>query len=376
MLISLFFYCSFTIHAQQTIKKTLIHDGIEREYILYIPANYTGNTLVPVVFNFHGYTANAAQQMRYGDFRPLAEQHGFLIVHPQGTIDIHGNTHFNVGRGRSTTDDVGFTAALIEELSSSYMIDSKRIYSTGMSNGAFMSYRLACELNDKIAAIASVTGSMVKEQQNNCTILHPTPILEIHGTSDHVIPYDGNNDFEAITDVLNFWTVSNNGDITAVITAIEDSNTTDDTTAEHHVYAHGDNGVTVEHFKIIGGTHKWPGNPYPSSGTNYDIDTATEIWKFFSKYDIDGATQVLSVDNESVVRNAKMNIYPNPATSYIKVGGNSIEQRLAYKIISLQGMLITTGKVTPRNAEINISSLTSGVYFLIIENTSYKILKI
>jgi len=146
--------------AQQTINGTLEHDGLMREYILYVPANYTGTEEVPLLFNFHGYGSNASQQMFYGDFRPIADTEGFIIVHPMGTVDNTGTTHFNVGWGTSTIDDVGYTEALIDDLSSNYPIDAKRIYSTGMSNGGFMSYTLACELSDRIAAIASVTGTM------------------------------------------------------------------------------------------------------------------------------------------------------------------------------------------------------------------------
>ena len=140
-------------HAQQTINGTIVHNGILRSYILYVPAIYSSSTAVPLLFNFHGYTSNASQQLVYGDFRPIADTANMIIVHPEGTLDVNGNTHFNVGWGGSAADDVGFTEALIDSISSTYSIDQSRIYAAGMSNGGFMSLLLACTLSERIAAV-------------------------------------------------------------------------------------------------------------------------------------------------------------------------------------------------------------------------------
>ncbi|MCF8247979.1 MAG: hypothetical protein K9J37_22640 [Saprospiraceae bacterium] len=166
---------SLSIKAQQTINGSIMHDGIQRNYVLFIPAIYAGDSPVPLVLNFHGYTSSAEQQMFYGNFRPIADTANFIIVHPQGTL-FNSNTHFNVGGWtiRSTVDDVGFTAALIDSHAATYNINLNRVYSTGMSNGGFMSFLLACQLSDKIAAIASVTGSMTPEAFNSCNPQHPS----------------------------------------------------------------------------------------------------------------------------------------------------------------------------------------------------------
>ncbi|WAC01355.1 prolyl oligopeptidase family serine peptidase [Lacinutrix neustonica] len=211
---------SQNINAQQTIDGTLMHDGIQRTYILYVPQAYNASTPAPLVLNFHGYTSNAIEQINYGDFRPLADEDGFLIVVPQGTVDTAGNTHFNVGWGTSTVDDIGFINALLDDLSTQYTINQDRIYSTGMSNGGFMSYKLACELSDRIAAIASVTGSMTLGTTGSCNPLHPTPVLEIHGTSDGTVNYNGSNFATAIPDVLSYWSNYNNTDTTPTVTSI------------------------------------------------------------------------------------------------------------------------------------------------------------
>ena len=134
---------SFSSYSQQTINASITHGGIQRDYILYVPANYTGTNAVPLILNFHGYTSNANAQMWYGDFRSIADTVGFIIAHPMGTLDNSGNTHFNVGWGGSSVDDIGFTSALIDSISAAYSINLNRVYSTGMSNGGYFSYHLA-----------------------------------------------------------------------------------------------------------------------------------------------------------------------------------------------------------------------------------------
>ena len=198
---------STSCFSQETINGTITHNNLQREYILYVPANYTGGSAVPLVFNFHGYTFTANDQMQYGDFRTIADTEGFIIVHPLGTL-FNGNTHWSVGGWTtgSTADDVGFTESLLDTLTSDYNIDLARVYSTGFSNGGFFSFLLACQLSHKFAAVASVGGSMTPLIYNNCNPTHPTPILQVHGTNDGVIAYNGGAWAWPIDDLLQYWT--------------------------------------------------------------------------------------------------------------------------------------------------------------------------
>ncbi|RMF00022.1 MAG: hypothetical protein D6772_06880, partial [Bacteroidetes bacterium] len=145
-------------YSQERIIGRITHDGLEREYRLYVPAAYDGQSPWPLVFNFHGFTSNAAQQEIYSNMNTVADTAHFLVCYPEGI----GNA-WNVGWSfGSTADDVGFVDALIDSLSLAYELDAGRIYACGMSNGGFMSYRLACERSNRFAAIASVTGSMTR----------------------------------------------------------------------------------------------------------------------------------------------------------------------------------------------------------------------
>ncbi len=267
-----------------TITTTLTFDGLTRSFILYVPQSYTGTQDVPLVLNYHGYTSNAEAQMYYGDFRSLAESEGFIIVHPQGTL-LDGATHWNVDGWTlgSTVDDVGFTAALIDYISERYSINSKKVYATGMSNGGYMSFLLACQLSTKIAAIASVTGSMTPENYQDCNPQHPMPVLQIHGTEDGVVSYNGETWSEPVTTVVDYWANYNNCDADPIVVNLPDIDTTDGSVVKTITFNNGNNGVVTRHYKVIGGGHNWPGTV-----GNMDISASNEIWEFFSMYDIDG----------------------------------------------------------------------------------------
>ena len=345
------------VTGQQTINGSIIHDAIQRDYILYVPSSYTPGTPAPLVLNFHGYTSNSSEQMFYGDFRPIADTAGFLLVHPMGTLDGSNEPYWNSGWG-GTVDDIGFTEALIDSLAANYTVDLDRVYSTGMSNGGFMSYTLACELSHRIAAIASVTGTMNTNQNLTCNPQHPMPVMEIHGTSDGVVPYLGNVNMASTASVLNYWVNTNVCDVVPVETAVPDINITDGCTATHFIYSNGNNGVDVEHYRINGGSHTWPGAPFAIAGTNYDIDASEKIWIFFSQYDINGKI-VAELSEESALN---IQLYPNPAEHTVTIAGlndYSVDQLV---ITSIEGNVVKT--IKHPTEQIKIEDLESGVYFI------------
>ena len=302
----IFFCLPLLTLAQQTINASINHGGITRDYILYVPPSYSAVTEVPLVFNFHGYTSNATEQMYYGDFRTIADTEGFIIVHPEGTLNNSGVTHWNVGWGGSTVNDINFTSTLIDSIASEYSINLDRVYSTGMSNGGFMSYQLACELSDRIAAIASVTGSMNLGWFNSCNPSHPMPVMGIHGTLDPTVSYNASIFTESIPNIMDFWVNFNNCNNTAIVTNIPNANTADGCTAEHQIWENGSNGVAVEHYKIIDGEHSWPGALFPNGVTNQDINAAEKIWEFFNKYDINGLILPTNIKNITTEKSAKL----------------------------------------------------------------------
>ncbi len=365
--------CSISLSAQQTINGTIQYDGLERSYILYVPAIYEAvGAEVPLVLNFHGYSSNAGEQMLYGNFQGIADTANFLVVHPMGTEDNTGTTHWNVGWGASTVDDIGFTSALLDTLLANYQINEDRIYSTGMSNGGFMSYELACELSERIAAIASVTGTMNAGRFASCNPSHPMPVMEIHGTADAIVPYNGANWIEGTEEVVAFWADFNNLNTEPSITDVPNTNTNDGTTAERWVYSGGTIGVEVELFKIFDGSHSWPGAFFAFPGTNYDINASKEIWRFFSLYDINGLLPITSTE-ETLAENT-VRVFPNPATEVINLTGTPVSGSF-YQLSTLTGQVLKTGFLTAAHPQIEMAALPKGVYLLQLEGQLLKVIK-
>jgi polyhydroxybutyrate depolymerase len=315
-----------------------------------------------LVLNFHGYTSTAQQQMFYGDFRAIADTANFLLVHPQGTIDFAGQPHWNVGWGTSNVDDVGFTSALIDSLATNYAVDLDRIYSTGMSNGGFMSFLLACQLSDKVAAVASVTGSMTSSMLAECQANAPVPAMQIHGTADGVVGYNGGAISEPIEDVVNYWVDQNDCSPQAGVIDIPDVDPNDGCTAEQYVYSGGINGTQVEFFKVTDGGHTWPGSAFNSGVTNQDFNASAEIWRFFSQYDINGRIIASDIAEEDLASHVALQ--PNPATDLIQwVSEAPMTGRLFLR--DMQGRLqMQADLLDQKQASLRIGFLPEGMYML------------
>jgi len=358
---------------QQTISGTLMHGGLQRSYILYVPAIYNAANPAPLVFNFHGLTSSATAQIFYGEFRPIADTAGFLLVVPQGTLNIQGDTYWNAGFGGGV-DDVGFTEALLDDISLTYNVNQEMVYSTGMSNGGYMSYHLACSLSERFAAIASVTGAMTKGSPLSCSPQHPTPIMEIHGDADAIVPYLGNAVSESTQAGLDYWINFNNTNAAPPVVTLPNTNTTDNSTVEHHVYAGGDNCVDVEHYKILNGGHTWPGAPVNigSGETNHDINASLLIWEFFLKYDINGkigciTTEVNDIDTEV----SEMSVYPNPTSNFLTLKWNESKEVTTIRIKDVLGKEVFSVPVNGRTQlTISTKKLKKGIYFSQIMNGS------
>jgi len=363
-----FLVLSTAAFAQQTSDRTLTHDGLEREYIIHVPASYDADTPAPLLLCFHGLGSNANTNMLYTNFKAIADTAGFILIHPQGT-KVQNTTHWNVGgfTAESTIDDVGFTESLLETISNEFNINSDRIYSTGMSNGGYMRFLLACQLSDKFAAVASVTGSMTPETFDECNPQHPTPILQIHGDQDGTVPYNGDPTFtKSINQVLEYWVEFNNCSFPPTTTAIEDINITDGSTVEHSIYSGGTDDVTVEHFKVFGGGHDWPG-----AFGNMDINASMEVWKFLSKYNLNALSEPVGIND---INKLNINIYPNPSSAFINIEGD-FSKPVNFEIVSTLGKIIMTGEINADQKKIDLSHLANNLYFLKIGNISYKFLK-
>lgn len=354
----LFIIPSFSILGQTRLELTMRHGGITRDYILYVPTIYNPSLPTPLVLNLHGYSSNNWQQEFYGDFRPVADTANFILVQPNGTPDPlnPSNLHWNARWG-STVDDVGFLSALIDTIDLTYNINLDAVYSTGMSNGGFMSHTLACELNNRITAIASVTGSMSMAQYNNCNPNSPVPAMQIHGTNDPTVPYIGNALMAPIDSVVAFWVRENGCDPSPSVTQVPNTNLTDLCTATRYDYLNGTNGAKVAFYKILGGTHTWPGATINLGVTNMDFNASVEIWRFFRQY-----RKSRLVNTASITQNSNISIAPNPSSQSFRV--DSEGGVAEYALFDMFGRMVVVGKPNAISANLDVYDLPNGLYLL------------
>jgi polyhydroxybutyrate depolymerase len=291
------------LHAQ---RNSLIHDNLKRTYNLYIPTSCTKSGLYPLVIVLHGGGGNGKGMVRLtqGGFNYLADTDGFIVVYPDG-IDKGWNDgrkdgEFNDGAHRENVDDVGFISALIDKLVCDHNADPSRIYVTGISNGAMMSFRLACELTRKIAAVAPVAGSIPATMEPDCSPSGHLSVLIINGTDDPLVPYGGGEvggkyqrihrgKVLSVDESVKFWVDHDHCSAIPAVTKAPDRDPYDRTRTTISRYANNTDGTEVVLYSIMGGGHTWPGGwqYLPSwlvGKTCHDFDADEVIWEFFEKH--------------------------------------------------------------------------------------------
>ena len=273
--------CAGKTGAAGTRTVKIMSGGIERSFDLHVPANYDPSKRTPVVLLFHGYTMTAASIAKATHFSETADKRGLIVAYPDGT-----GGGFNAGdccgtASSNKVDDLGFTRDLLGKIEGEYCVDEKRVFSTGFSNGGFFSYRLACELADKIAAVASVSGTIGIDPAT-CKPKRPVSLLHIHGTGDGVVPYLGGgigNNRSVATSVNTFKT--NNacatGDGKVVLTKGD---------VECKSWAPCTGGTDVELCAVAAGGHQWPGGdllPYGGAPST-NLVASEAIADFFAAH--------------------------------------------------------------------------------------------
>lgn len=361
LFILVFFVSGVYGFAQTNVTHYIMQDTVQRSFIVNVPPGYDGTSPVSCVFNFHGSGMNAAQQQIYSKMNVVSNANNFIAVYPNG-IDNSWLVGFT-GAYHENDRDVKFIESVLDTLKMLYNIDQDRVYACGISQGGYMSHRLACDLQDRFAAIASVAGGIADSAVFYCDNFRSVPTLLIHGTDDLFVPYAW------AESTAEFWVNHNSCTIDMDTINIPDINTNDNSTVRHIVYGSCDNDVTVEIFKVEGGGHTWPDGfmSLPGYGnTNYDIKASQEIWNFFNRYTLKGTT--LDLDEKEVV--SFVNIFPNPAKD--KIGIEGISEVFNVRIIDMNG-----SRFFPTNdgGHIDISGLSGGFYYLYIETQTGVIIR-
>ena len=255
------------------LSKDMQYDNETREYLIYIPENYNSNSSIPILFAFHGFGGYSQYFINTADFRNLADQFNFIAVYPQGLICQDGttwNTNPPGGDNKCSQDDIGFFAALLNQISVDYNIDSSKVYLTGFSNGADFTYSMACYQSDLIKAISPVSGLMPMDNSNECNPNHATSLMIVNGTNDDSRPFSGITGYMmSVDETVSYWSQYNNTDSSPQTNVVGQ--------IENYTYLNGDNNTIVDLFKIVNGDHYW-------FNLSYNGNSLEQlIWNFLSQ---------------------------------------------------------------------------------------------
>ena len=283
-------------------------DGHERTYYLHLPPQGTPGKKYPLLIVLHGGGGNGKGMIKLtrGRFNELADRDSFIVIYPDGI-----NKHWNDGREgietgyssqENNVDDVAFLSALMDKMISEQHADEKRIYVTGMSNGAMMTYRAGCALGARIAAIAPVAGDIPEHLLQVCKPGKPVSVLAINNTNDPLMPYNGGEvtgpfGRRKLGKVLSAresviaWVKTDGCEDPPMLTDVPDQDPSDGTRIQKECWANGRNHTEVILYTVDGGGHTWPGGlQYLGEGlvgkTSRDMNACDQIWEFCKKHSL------------------------------------------------------------------------------------------
>ena len=259
-------------------------NGQTRRYVLYKPDSYNAQQPTALVMSLHGFADWPMHHMRVTGWNRIADQEGFIVVYPMGTgFPLRWNAHSEIEEDGSPNKDIIFLQALIAEMQDSYNIDPYRVYVNGLSNGAGMSYLLACSLGSQIRAVGGVAGAYLLPWET-CATNDPIPVMLFHGTEDPIVPYEGGTSsrtgmaFPFIPEHAARWA---------------SHNTCDENASEAGVSAHVsrisymncDENAEVLMYTVENGGHSWPGGcclpKWIVGDTTQEINASALFWEFY-----------------------------------------------------------------------------------------------
>ncbi|MFN8283654.1 MAG: T9SS type A sorting domain-containing protein [Chitinophagales bacterium] len=275
-------------HAFAQKNYTINWQNKTRKYIVYLPRNYATSENLPLVINMHGFLTTAQFEMDYTQFNKTADTARCIVIYPEG-VDLRWNsgTFFFV---TSTVDDVGFLGDLMDRAAVLYNADMKKVYCTGYSAGGFMSYKMACDATNRVAAIAPNVASMVFDNLSSCVPARPIHIAAFNGTADPITAYVGfPGNFPSIDSVKHFWQIKNGCAAAATIDTLPDLRN-DGTRVVRYTYNNCAQAAEQVYYKVINGGHVWPGANDIFLGllgkTTQDISMNTIAWNFFKTKEV------------------------------------------------------------------------------------------
>ena len=274
---------------------TLEAGGAVHDVRVFVPTTVAEDPS-PVVLNWHGLGSNGAEQAVFSGYETLAEEEGFIVVHPTGvpTGDDGRNSWELTEFDTPERDDLVFADALIDTVVADWCADPARVYSTGMSNGGFFTAELVCGRADRIAAAVSVAGITHPE---SCDPARAVPYLAFHGTDDDVVPFDGSGESSLVDEVDpdGFFGQVMPEEFAEFAAAAgcdpEPVRTEETPEVVSYAYNGCGDGVPMTFYEVVGGGHTWPDSPLADQLADFgfftdDISATVDGWAFMSQHSL------------------------------------------------------------------------------------------
>jgi polyhydroxybutyrate depolymerase len=265
--------------------KSIVFGQQKRKYVLYLPKGYKSTKTYPLVYNFHGGGMTAPEQMFYSRMNQTADKHNFIVVYPSG-ISADWNVGFDMSY-KNGTNDIGFIQALTDTLKKKYSVNSKAIFATGLSRGGFFCHRLATEMPEVFAGIASIGGPLPDSVKFYHRSAKKISIMQVSGTEDRIVEYHGKSGaYSSAISTFKYWVAHNKLSMNAVRNKSLNGNKKDGTSVSIKEVKDGLSSVML--ISINNGGHTWPGSDsfnigYPLGKTTNDLDINEAMWAFFQK---------------------------------------------------------------------------------------------
>lgn len=338
--------------SQQT-NETINIQGVTRNFIQYLPTGFNqASESLPVVFVLHGIGGTASGMTPAGT-NLIADTARFICVYPQGMNNFQGQASWANGTGlQSTANDLGLFNQLIDKYITDFNADPSKIYVTGLSMGSIMSYTLACQLNDRIAAIGAMSGPMSTNDLNTCVPTYVTPVMHVHGTADDVVPYDANPlpTLSLVPETIDFWKNAHNcasADSTQLPNIANDGFTVD-----RFVYAGCTTDKALELWRVNGGGHTYFFQPFN------DFTEAIEIWLFLRKW---SHPSPAAVGLETHTLAETVSIAPNPSNGSFTL---TVQSPGSVSVKGINGKTIETIALVNGENKLNLKGIATGIYLL------------
>lgn len=289
---------SFIAYQPGDYRESITVDGRSRTYLLHVPAGFRSSSRYPLVATFHGGGGSGDIIARHTGFSSVADREGFIGVFPDGI-----SHNWNDGRGTTDAeklgvDDVKFVRALLESLKTKLPIDASRIYASGLSNGGIFTERLACDMADVFAAVASDVGPIASNYVPNCKPAAPISVAAIQGDSDPLVPIQGGEEgwrihlgdgglLESAANTMQFWAAKNSCPNPPAVSNLPPQ-VNDGTSVTETRYSGCRNSTEVRYYIVHGMGHVWPPNPpqvlRKNNPTSRNIDATETFWSFFKTH--------------------------------------------------------------------------------------------